>query len=115
MLREPILSLFPTLSVESMHSASQILLVLACVLFIRVVNFIGIIGVLRSGGDVNYSTFIDIFSMWCIGIPLTFIAVKYYNFTLIEAYIVMLSEEVIKVLLVIHRVHKKHWLRNMLS
>ena len=114
-LREPILSLFPTLSIESMHSASQVLLVLALVLFIRVINFIGIIGVLRSGGDVNYSTFIDIFSMWCIGIPLTFIAVKYYHFTLVEAYIVMLSEEVIKVLLVIHRVHKKHWLRNMIS
>ena len=114
-LREPILSLFPTLSTESMHSASQVLLVLALVLFVRVINFIGIIGVLRSGGDVNYSTFIDIFCMWCVGIPLTFIAVKYYHVTLIEAYIIMLSEELIKVLLVIHRVHKKHWLRNMLN
>ena len=113
--REPILSLFPTLSVDAMSSASQVLLVLALVLFIRVINFIGIIGVLRSGGDINYSTFIDIFCMWCVGIPLTYIAVKYYHFTLVEAYIVMLSEELIKVLLVIHRVHKKHWLRNMLS
>lgn len=114
-LREPILSFFPSLSFEAMHSASQVLLVLSLVLFVRVINFIGIIGVLRSGGDVNYSTFIDIFCMWCVGIPLTFIAVKYYNFTLVEAYIVMLSEELIKVLLVIHRVHKKHWLKNMLS
>jgi putative MATE family efflux protein len=114
-LREPILSLFPTLSIDSMNSASQVLLVLALVLFIRVINFIGIIGVLRSGGDVNYSTFIDIFCMWGVGIPLTFIAVKYYHFTLVEAYIVMLSEEIIKVLLVIHRVHKKHWLKNILS
>lgn len=113
--REPILSLFPSLSTEAMNSASGVLLVLALALFIRVINFIGIIGVLRSGGDVNYSTFIDIFCMWCVGIPLTFIAVKYYNFTLVEAYIVMLSEELIKVLLVIHRVHKKHWLRNMLN
>ncbi|PKF60500.1 MATE family efflux transporter [Psychromonas sp. psych-6C06] len=113
--REPILSLFPSLSLEAMTSASQVLLVLALVLFIRVINFIGIIGVLRSGGDINYSTFVDIFCMWCVGIPLTFIAVKYYHFSLVEAYIVMLSEELIKVLLVIHRVHKKHWLRNMLG
>jgi len=113
--RDPILSLFPTLSVEAMSSASQVLLVLALVLFVRVINFIGIIGVLRSGGDINYSTFIDIFCMWCVGIPLTFIAVKYYHFTLVEAYIVMLSEELIKIILVIQRVHKKHWLRNMLN
>lgn len=113
--REPILSFFPTLSIQAMNSASQVLLVLSLVLFVRVINFIGIIGVLRSGGDINYSTFIDIFCMWCVGIPLTFIAVKYYHFTLVEAYIVMLSEELIKVLLVIHRVHKKHWLKNMLN
>jgi len=114
LLREPILSLFSAFSAESIHSASQVLLVLAIALFIRVINFIGIIGVLRSGGDINYSTFIDIFCMWCVGIPLTFIAVKYYHFTLVEAYIVMLSEEIIKVLLVLQRIHKKHWLKNIL-
>ena len=112
--REPVLSFFPTLSESATNSASQVLLVLACALFIRVINFIGIIGVLRSGGDINYSTFMDIFCMWCIGIPLTFIAVTYYNFTLVEAYIVALSEELIKVILVLHRVHKKHWLKNVL-
>ncbi len=112
--REPVLSFFPTLSESATTSASQVLLVLACALFIRVINFIGIIGVLRSGGDINYSTFMDIFCMWCVGIPLTFIAVKYYNFTLVEAYIIALSEELIKVLMVLHRVHKKHWLKNVL-
>ena len=109
-----VLSFFPTLSESATASASQVLLVLACALFIRVINFIGIIGVLRSGGDINYSTFMDIFCMWCVGIPLTFIAVKYYNFTLVEAYIIALSEELIKVLMVLHRVHKKHWLKNVL-
>ena len=114
LFREPVLSLFPALSVSASESASQVLLVLAFALFVRVINFIGIIGVLRSGGDVNYSTFIDIFCMWCVGIPLTYIAVKFYNFNLVEAYIVTLSEELIKVILVIQRIHKKHWLRNML-
>ncbi|MFT6928325.1 MAG: putative MATE family efflux protein [Psychromonas sp.] len=113
--REPVLGLFPTLSSDAASSAANVLLVLAFALFIKVINFIGIIGVLRSGGDINYSTFIDIFSMWCIGIPLAFIAVKFYHFSLVEAYIVTLTEELIKVILVLHRVHKKHWLRNILS
>lgn len=113
--REPLLGLFPTLSSDAAASAANVLLVLAFALFIKVINFIGIIGVLRSGGDVNYSTFIDIFSMWFIGIPLAFIAVKFYHFSLVEAYIVTISEELIKVILVVHRIHKKHWLRNMLA
>jgi putative MATE family efflux protein len=112
--REPVLGLFPSLSTIALENASQVLLVLALFLFIRVVNFIGLIGVLRSGGDISYSTFINIFCMWCVGIPLTFIAVKYYNFSLIEAYIVTLTEELIKIILVIHRIHKKHWLKNIL-
>ena len=114
-LRVPILSFFPTLSPEALNSASHVLIILASFLFIRVINFIGVIGVLRSGGDVKYSTFIDIFSMWCIGIPLTYISVKYYDFTLAQAYLVALSEEVIKMLLVIHRVRKKRWLKNILT
>ncbi len=31
---------------------------------------VGIGGVLRSGGDIKYSIFIDIFGQWGIGIPL---------------------------------------------
>lgn len=112
--REPVLAFFPSLSDSATISASQVLLVLSLALFIRVINFIGIIGVLRSGGDVNYSTFIDIFCMWFVGIPLTFIAVKYYQCSLIEAYIIAFSEELIKVLFVLHRIHKKRWLKNVL-
>lgn len=114
-LREPILSLFPTLSQESAETASQLLLILGAFLFVRVVNFIGVIGVLRGGGDVNYSTFIDVFSMWCVGIPLTYISIKYYNATLVEAYFVSLSEELVKIVLVIFRVRKKRWLKNIIA
>ena len=113
-LKEPILTLFPTLSLEASHSAAQVLMILASFLFIRVINFIGIIGVLRSGGDINYSTFIDIFSMWCVGIPLTYIAIKYYDVSLAVAYLATLSEELIKIVLVIFRVRRKFWLKNLL-
>lgn len=111
---EPVLSLFPALSSSAAATASQILLILAFVLFIKVINFIGIIGVLRSGGDVNYSTFIDLFCMWCVGIPLAYIAVNYYNVNLVTAYLITLTEELIKIVLVIQRIHKKRWLRNVL-
>jgi len=89
-----------------------VLLVLVIINFIKAIDFIAIF---RIGGDINYNTFIDIYSMWCIGIPLTFIAVKFYHFNLVEAYIVTLFEELIKVILVIHPVHKKHWLRNRIT
>ncbi len=45
-------------------------------MLLKVFNMVGIIGVLRSGGDVNYSIFIDIVGMWCIGLPLAWGAVN---------------------------------------
>lgn len=53
-----------------MTEAGQVLAILCLGMLLKVFNMVGIVGVLRSGGDVNYSIFIDIVGMWCIGLPL---------------------------------------------
>ncbi len=55
---------------ELMTEAGQVLAILCLGMLLKVFNMVGIVGVLRSGGDVNYSIFIDIVGMWCIGLPL---------------------------------------------
>ena len=54
----------------------QVLAIMCLGMLLKVFNMVGIIGVLRSGGDVNYSIFIDIVGMWCIGLPLAWGAVN---------------------------------------
>ena len=82
-------------------------------MLLKVFNMVGIVGVLRSGGDVNYSIFIDIVAMWCIGLPLAWAAVSLLGWPLSWVVAVVLLEELCKVLLVQRRIRQRHWLKNL--
>ncbi len=96
-----------------MTEAGQVLGIMCLGMLLKVFNMVGIIGVLRSGGDVNYSIFIDIVGMWCIGIPLAWVAVTLLGWPLSWVVAVVLLEELSKVLLVQRRIRQRCWLKNL--
>ncbi len=98
---------------ELMTEAGQVLAILCLGMLLKVFNMVGIVGVLRSGGDVNYSIFIDIVGMWCIGLPLAWGAVNLLGWPLSWVVAVILLEELSKVLLVQRRIRQRRWLRNL--
>ncbi|HEA3129241.1 TPA: MATE family efflux transporter [Aeromonas hydrophila] len=98
---------------ELMIEAGQVLAIMCLGMLLKVFNMVGIIGVLRSGGDVNYSIFIDIVGMWCIGLPLAWGAVNLLGWPLSWVVAVVLLEELSKVLLVQRRIRQRRWLRNL--
>ncbi len=98
---------------ELMTEAGQVLAIMCLGMLLKVFNMVGIIGVLRSGGDVNYSIFIDIVGMWCIGLPLAWGAVNLLGWPLSWVVAVVLLEELSKVLLVQRRIRQRRWLRNL--
>ena len=98
-----------------MGDASQVLGILCLGMLLKVFNMVGIIGVLRSGGDVNYSIIIDIIGMWCIGLPLAWVAVSLLGWSLSWVVVVVLLEELSKVFLVQRRIRQRHWLKNLVT
>ena len=98
---------------ELMGEAGQVLAIMCLGMLLKVFNMVGIVGVLRSGGDVNYSIFIDIVGMWCIGLPLAWAAVSLLGWPLSWVVAVVLLEELCKVLLVQRRIRQRHWLKNL--
>lgn len=98
---------------ELMTEAGQVLAIMCLGMLLKVFNMVGIVGVLRSGGDVNYSIFIDIVGMWCIGLPLAWVAVSLLGWPLSWVVAVVLLEELSKVLLVQRRIRQRRWLRNL--
>ncbi|MNC42098.1 MatE [compost metagenome] len=98
---------------ELMGEAGQVLAIMCLGMLLKVFNMVGIVGVLRSGGDVNYSIFIDIVAMWCIGLPLAWVAVSLLGWPLSWVVAVVLLEELCKVLLVQRRIRQRHWLKNL--
>ncbi len=100
---------------ETVIEASQVMTVAGFALCIRVINLIGIVGVLRSGGDVNATAVINIIGMWCVGLPLAWVAATVWQLPLYMVFICALMEEVTKAILVIYRVIAGRWLKNLVS
>lgn len=105
---------------ESRHFANSgmiidVCLVLSLGLVLKVVNMVGINGVLKSGGDIKYSAFIDLFGLWAVGIPAAILGALVWKLPLHLVLLLILSEEVVKVLLTVTRMLKKHWLNNLVA
>ncbi|MCG7499999.1 MATE family efflux transporter [Vibrio sp. Of7-15] len=102
-------------NVPDVTMALKVTLVLAFGLALKVYNMVGIAGVLRSGGDIKYSIFIDLFAQWAVGIPLAFYTGLYLGWPLHWVMLIILSEEVVKVLLTTQRIRVKRWLNNLVN
>ncbi|MGF1696433.1 MATE family efflux transporter [Vibrio lamellibrachiae] len=95
--------------------AVKVCLVMAFGMILKVFNMVGIGGVLKSGGDIKYSIFIDLFGQWAIGIPLAYFTGIVLGWPLHMVMMVILLEEVIKIFLTAQRIHSKKWINNLVE
>ncbi|MEZ8824836.1 MATE family efflux transporter [Vibrio amylolyticus] len=116
MLAEPIL--FELLSKSPLSDpqlAVDVCLVMAFGMVLKVFNMVGIGGVLKSGGDIKYSIFIDLFGQWAIGIPLAYVTGIVLGWPLHFVMMIILLEEVVKIILTTQRIQTKKWVKNLIE
>ncbi len=112
--RTDVVTLFGKFEGSTVAMAEQVMIVASIGLCIRVINLMGIIGLLRSGGDVKATAIINVVAMWGIGIPMAWLAV-YWGLPLYMVFIFSLFEELSKALMVVFRVCSRRWLKNLVS
>ena len=108
-----IVRLFGKFEGDTLTMASQVLIIAGFGLCARVINLTGIVGVLRSGGDVKATAVINIVGMWLVGIPLTYAAINLWHWPLYLVFLCTLMEEITKAILVLYRIVARYWLRNL--
>ncbi|MBX2858499.1 MAG: MATE family efflux transporter [Cellvibrionaceae bacterium] len=108
-----ILGLFSDTRPQTLEAISQIFSIFCCLSWIKVLNLVRIIGVLRAGGDNRFVLMVDTLAMWVIGLPIFigFIFVLKLPFALV--YLATFIEDIIKTLPVYRRIEKRIWLRNL--
>lgn len=89
------------------------LLVFSCILWARVLNFIIIIGILRSGGDTTFSLFIDVGGVWLVGIPMALLGAFILKLPVYWVYAMVAMEEIFKLIFGIPRVLSQKWINNL--
>nr|WP_086938698.1 MATE family efflux transporter [Thaumasiovibrio occultus] len=95
--------------------AMRVTFIMVCGLCLKVFNMVGIAGVLKSGGDIKYTIFIDLFAQWAVGIPLAFYTGLVLGWPLDSVLMIILLEEIVKIGLTTHRIVGKRWLNNLVS
>jgi len=93
--------------------ASKVLVILASLIWLRAANSIIVVGILRSGGDARFSFFLDGLVIWIVGVPMAFFTAFVLHLPVYWVYLAVMSEELIKWIIGMHRTFSKKWIHNL--
>jgi putative MATE family efflux protein len=113
LLRPQVVGLFDQLDAESKELLMQTLSIFCVLVFLKILNMIRIIGVLRAGGDNKFTLITDTVVMWGFGIPIYITAVFFGQISFVYLYALMYLEDALKFIPVIKRVVSRKWMNNL--
>ena len=72
-----------------------------------------IAGIFCAGGDSRFGFFCDLITIWCITVPLGLLGAFVFDLPVVAVYLIVNSDELLKLPAVWRRYHKYYWLRNL--
>lgn len=103
------------LSPAGIHNVRMLMLVMVCVLWIRMFNFITFIGALRAGGDTLFALVMEICSIWLIGVPAAYIGAFVLDLPVYIVYLMVGLEELAKAFVSFWRYRSRKWLHDVVN
>ncbi|SCG82408.1 putative multidrug resistance protein norM Multidrug-efflux transporter [Proteiniborus sp. DW1] len=110
-----IMTLFGNVSAEVYDYTTKMLIVISLSLSIKIVNGLLIVGIFRSGGDTRFSMFLEMGSVWLVGVPLSFLGALVLKIPVYWVVALVTLEEVVKAAIGIPRLLSNKWVRNVVE
>lgn len=107
-----IVSIF-NINQETYRMTVNILKIMALIAPLRFFNVLMIVGVFRGGGDTLYSMLVQLGTVWLFAIPLGYIGASYFNLPLEYVYLIISSEELVKIFFEASRLKSGKWIKNV--
>lgn len=114
LVREPVIALYH-ISPSAAESLRRLMLVYAASAWLRVFNFMLFVGALRAGGDTRYAMFMELFSIWLIGVPSAFIGGFVLRLPVYWVYTLVLLEEAVKAIVIFRRFLSRKWIHDLVN
>ena len=109
----PAVSRFMTLSPEAKSYLMFMFFVMSYFALCQAINTTLVVGVFRSGGDTRFGLRLDATTMWCCSILLGAIAAFVFRASVPVVYVLLMSDEVIKVPITVKRFLGYKWIKNV--
>ncbi|MCK5812425.1 MAG: MATE family efflux transporter [Clostridiales bacterium] len=95
---------------KTIQDSINTIIVSASFMCVRSMNFLLIVGILRSGGDTKFCLVIDFLSIYLIGVPLAFFSVHVLKLPVHLCLAVVYTEEIVKFIIVYIRYKSDKWI-----
>lgn len=113
-MRETIVGLYQ-ISPSAAESLRWLILVFSLSIWLRMLNFMLFIGALRAGGDTRYAMFMELFSVWVIGVPSALIGGFVLHLPVYGVYALVLLEEAVKAIIILRRFLSRRWIHDLVN
>ncbi len=113
-LRGPVVSLYG-ISPLAAENARRLMLIFSLTAWVRAINFILFVGVLRAGGDTRFAMFMELFSIWAIGVPMALIGGFVLRLPVFGVYMMVFLEEVVKIFIMMRRYLSRKWIHDLVN
>jgi len=113
LLIAPYVPLLFNVSDSVRRSATLVMYILAAFTVVKSFNLHFVIGMFRGGGDTRFSFLIDIIGTWFVGVPLAVVFGLILKFPLHFVVLIIIVEEVFKVVLGFFRYRSNKWIHDV--
>lgn len=116
LIREPFIGLgLYDISPAAADNLRMLMLAFSLSLWLRVHNFMLFIGALRAGGDTRFAMFMEIFSIWAVGVPMALLGGFVFHLPVYWVYVMVLAEEAVKAIVIQFRFHSRKWIHDLVN
>lgn len=113
LIASPVASAFLSLSVEAKDYLRIMFFVMSYFVVGQAFNTTMVVGIFRSGGDTRFGLILDVSTMWCCSILLGFLAAFVFKLSVPVVYMILMSDEIIKIPITFWRYRSCKWLRDV--
>lgn len=100
-------------SAETANSFLTVAFIAGVMMPIKFYAVLMITGVLRGGGDTVYTMYLELATMWLVGVPIAFVSVMLLHLPVHMAFAIVFLEDILKCILTYERYASKKWITNL--
>lgn len=113
LIAAPVANRFMTLSQEAQGYLTFMFFVMSYFTLCQALNTTLVVGVFRSGGDTRFGLLLDVSTMWGCSILLGAVAAFVFHASVPVVYVILMSDEVIKVPITVRRFFSYKWIKDV--
>ena len=108
----PVVS-FYNVPAETKVLAMDMLKVLSVIVLFVATTGVGVVGLLRGGGDPRFALIIDLAALWLVAVPAGLLSAFVFHAPVLVVYALTKLDEPLKVLMLLWRMRNNDWITNV--